>query len=378
MTEMDYRMKFEVTAKDSNTSARLGRLTTPHGVVDTPAFMPVGTAGTVKGITPEEVRESGAQIILGNTFHLYLRPGTDVINKFGGLHNFMGWDGPILTDSGGYQVFSLAKLRKITKDGVIFQSPLDGSEHFFSPEGVIEIQEIIGSDIIICLDECIPYPSSYEYAKDSTDLTIQWAQRSRKVFKNSDKGLFGVVQGGYYKELREYCASELIETGFDGYAIGGVSVGEPKEEMYTVLDQVTPVLPWDKPRYLMGVGHPDDILEGVARGVDMFDCVVPTRHGRRGYLFTKSGHIVIKNASYKDDESPVEEGCTCYTCSKYSRAYLRHLFMSGEILGLRLNTIHNLHYFGRFMQEIRDAIREGKLFQLREEFYNFRKEEVQC
>ena len=378
MTEMDYRMKFEVTAKDSNTSARLGRLTTPHGVVDTPAFMPVGTAGTVKGITPEEVRESGAQIILGNTFHLYLRPGTDVINKFGGLHNFMGWGGPILTDSGGYQVFSLAKLRKITKDGVIFQSPLDGSEHFFSPEGVIEIQEIIGSDIIICLDECIPYPSSYEYAKDSTDLTIQWAQRSRKVFKNSDKGLFGVVQGGYYKELREYCASELIETGFDGYAIGGVSVGEPKEEMYTVLDQVTPVLPWDKPRYLMGVGHPDDILEGVARGVDMFDCVVPTRHGRRGYLFTKSGHIVIKNASYKDDESPVEEGCTCYTCSKYSRAYLRHLFMSGEILGLRLNTIHNLHYFGRFMQEIRDAIREGKLFQLREEFYNFRKEEVQC
>ena len=371
-------MKFEVIAKDSNTSARLGRLTTPHGVVDTPAFMPVGTAGTVKGITPEEVRESGAQIILGNTFHLYLRPGTDVINKFGGLHNFMGWGGPILTDSGGYQVFSLAKLRKITGNGVIFRSPLDGSEHLFTPEGVIEIQEIIGSDIIICLDECIPYPSSYEYAKDSTDLTIQWAQRSRKVFKKSDKGLFGVVQGGYYKELREYCASELIETGFDGYAIGGVSVGEPKEEMYTVLDQVTPVLPWDKPRYLMGVGHPDDILEGVARGIDMFDCVVPTRHGRRGYLFTRSGHIVIKNASYKDDESPVEEGCTCYTCSKYSRAYLRHLFMSGEILGLRLNTIHNLHYFGRFMQEIRDAIREGKLFQLREEFYNFRKEEVQC
>ena len=372
------QMKFEILAKDTNTSARLGRLTTPHGVIDTPAFMPVGTAGTVKGVTPEEVRDSGAQIILGNTFHLYLRPGTDVINKFGGLHNFMGWDGPILTDSGGYQVFSLAKLRKITNDGVIFQSPLDGSGHLFTPEGVIEIQEIIGSDIIICLDECIPYPSSYEYAKDSTDLTIQWAQRSKKVFSSTDKGLFGVVQGGYYRELREYCARELIETGFDGYAIGGVSVGEPKDMMYTVMDQVTPLLPWDKPRYLMGVGHPDDIIEGAARGVDMFDCVVPTRHGRRGYLYTRGGHIIIKNACYKDDESPVEEGCKCYTCSKYSRAYLRHLFMSGEILGLRLNTIHNLHYFGRFMQEIRDAIAEGKLSQLREEFYNLRKEEVQC
>ena len=371
-------MKFAVITKDTNTSARLGRLTTPHGVIDTPAFMPVGTAGTVKGVTPEEVRDSGAQIILGNTFHLYLRPGTDVINKFGGLHNFMGWDGPILTDSGGYQVFSLAKLRKITNDGVIFQSPLDGSGHLFTPEGVIEIQEIIGSDIIICLDECIPYPSSYEYAKDSTDLTIQWAQRSKKVFSSTDKGLFGVVQGGYYRELREYCARELIETGFDGYAIGGVSVGEPKDMMYTVMDQVTPLLPWDKPRYLMGVGHPDDIIEGAARGVDMFDCDVPTRHGRRGYLYTRGGHIIIKNSCYKDDESPVEEGCKCYTCGKYSRAYLRHLFMSGEILGLRLNTIHNLHYFGRFMQEIRDAIAEGKLSQLREEFYNLRKEEVQC
>ncbi len=371
-------MKFEVITKDTNTSARLGRLTTPHGIIDTPAFMPVGTAGTVKGMTPEEVRESGAQIILGNTFHLYLRPGTDVINKFGGLHNFMGWDGPILTDSGGYQVFSLAKLRKITSDGVIFQSPLDGSEHFFTPEGVIEIQEIIGSDIIICLDECIPYPSSYEYAKDSTDLTIKWAQRSRNAYKGTDKGLFGVVQGGYYKDLREYCARELIETGFDGYAIGGVSVGEPKDMMYTVMDQVTPLLPWDKPRYLMGVGHPDDIIEGVARGIDMFDCVVPTRHGRRGYLYTRGGHIVIKNACYKDDESPVQEGCSCYTCSKYSRAYLRHLFMSGEILGLRLSTLHNLHYFGRFMQDIRDSITEGKMSQLREEFYNLRKEEVQC
>lgn len=375
---MDFRMKFEVISKDTNTSARLGRLTTPHGIVDTPAFMPVGTAGTVKGVTPEEVLESGAQIILGNTFHLYLRPGTGVINKFGGLHNFIGWDGPILTDSGGYQVFSLAKLRKINSNGVIFQSPIDGSEHIFTPEGVIEIQEIIGSDIIICLDECIPYPADYEYTKDSTDMTIQWAYRSKKVYSGTECGLFGVVQGGFYKELREYCAGELMKIGFDGYAIGGVSVGEPKEMMYTVLDQVAPVLPWDKPRYLMGVGHPDDIIEGVARGIDMFDCVVPTRHGRRGYLYTKHGHIIIKNACYKDDESPVEDGCTCYTCSKYSRAYLRHLFMSGEILGLRLNTIHNLHYFGRFMKDIRDAITDGKLSQLREEFYNIRKEGAQC
>ncbi len=371
-------MKFEVIRQDSSTNARVGRLTTPHGTVDTPAFMPVGTAGTVKGITPEEVRGSGAQIILGNTFHLYLRPGTDIIRRFGGLHNFMGWDGPILTDSGGYQVFSLAKLRKITNDGVIFQSPVDGSEHFFTPEGVIGIQEIIGSDILICLDECIPYPSAYEYAKASTDLTIQWAHRSRNVCKSEGKGLFGVVQGGYYEELREYCAGELIKTGFDGYAIGGVSVGEPKEMMYTVLDQVTPVLPRDKPRYLMGVGHPDDIIEGVVRGIDMFDCVVPTRHGRRGYLYTRGGHIVIKNACYRDDESPVEAGCGCYTCSKYSRAYLRHLFMAGEMLGLRLSTIHNLHYFGRLMAEIRVAVTEGRLSRMREEFYNFRKEEVQC
>ncbi len=375
---MDFQMKFEILRQDTNTSARLGRLTTPHGIVDTPAFMPVGTAGSVKGVTPEEVRKSGAQIILGNTFHLYLRPGTGVINKFGGLHNFIGWDGPILTDSGGYQVFSLAKLRKINSNGVIFQSPIDGSEHIFTPEGVIEIQEIIGSDIIVCLDECIPYPADYEYAKDSTDMTIQWAYRSKQVYSGTECGLFGVVQGGFYKDLREYCAGELIKIGFDGYAIGGVSVGEPKEMMYTVMDQVTPVLPWDKPRYLMGVGHPDDIIEGVARGIDMFDCVVPTRHGRRGYLYTREGHIIIKNACYKEDESPVEEGCTCYTCSKYSRAYLRHLFMSGEILGLRLNTIHNLHYFGRFMKDIRDAITDGKLSQLREEFYEIRKEGAQC
>ena len=371
-------MEFQVIKKDTQTSARLGRLITPHGIVDTPAFMPVGTSGSVKGVTPEEVRGSGAQIILGNTFHLYLRPGAEVIAKFGGLHNFTGWDGPILTDSGGYQVFSLAKLRKINSNGVIFRSPLDGSEHIFTPESVIEIQEAIGSDIIVCLDECIPYPSTYEYTEGSTDMTIQWAYRSKKAYSSSERGLFCVIQGGFYKDLREHCAGELTEIGFDGYAIGGVSVGEPKEMMYTVMDEITPILPWDRPRYLMGVGHPEDIVEGVIRGIYMFDCVVPTRHGRRGYLFTQSGHIIIKNARYREDEAPVEEGCDCYTCSRYSRAYLRHLFMSGEILGLRLNTLHNLHYFGRLMSEIRTAVAEGTMSRFRGQFYAVRKEGVQC
>ncbi len=371
-------MEFTIIKKDTSTSARVGRLTTPHGTVDTPVFMPVGTVGSVKGVTPEEVRDSGAQVILGNTFHLYLRPGSKLIDKLGGLHRFTGWDGPILTDSGGYQVFSLAKLRKITGDGVIFQSPLDGSQHIFTPESVIEIQEMIGSDMIVCLDECIPYPSAYEYTKDSTDRTIQWAQKSKKVFSGADRGLFCVVQGGFYKDLREYCAKELLDIGFDGYAIGGLSVGETKQMMYTVVDQVTPLLPWDKPRYLMGVGLPEDLVEGIIRGIDMFDCVVPTRHGRRGYLFTETGHMIIKNSCYKDDGSPVEAGCDCYTCRRYSRAYLRHLFMSGEMLGLRLNTIHNLHYFGRLMREIRTAIEEGRMVQFREWFYNVRKEEGRC
>ncbi|OGW59887.1 MAG: tRNA guanosine(34) transglycosylase Tgt [Nitrospirae bacterium RIFCSPLOW2_12_42_9] len=371
-------MKFNVLKEDSLTSARLGRLATTHGIVDTPAFMPVGTSGSVKGVTPEEVRHSGAQIILGNTFHLYLRPGSKLIASLGGLHKFTGWDGPILTDSGGYQVFSLAKLRKITGNGVIFQSPIDGSEHIFTPEMVIEIQETIGSDIIVCLDECIPFPATYEYTKESTDMTLQWAERSKKAIKRYDSGLFCVVQGGFFKDLREYCANELVNTGFDGYAIGGLSVGESKDMMYSVLDQTVPMLPADRPRYLMGVGLPENIIEGVIRGIDMFDCVVPTRHGRRGYLFTQSGHIIIKNAGYKDDESPVEDGCDCYTCSKYSRAYLRHLFMSGEILGLRLNTIHNLHYFGRLMNAIRGAIEEGRISQFRERFYSIRKEGDRC
>ncbi len=373
-----YIMDFKVIKQDTVTQARVGRLGTPRGIVDTPTFMPVGTYGAVRGVTPEEVHESGAQIVLGNTFHLYLRPGTRVIEKMGGLHNFTGWGGTILTDSGGYQVFSLAKLRKITPDGVRFQSPVDGSEHFFTPETVMEIQNTIGSDIIIVLDECIPYPSTYEYTKDSTDMTIRWAERSKKVAIGTGRGLFCVIQGGFFKELREHCTDELVNIGFDGYAIGGLSVGEPKEEMYAVLDQVTPRIPLDKPRYLMGVGHPDDLIEGVIRGIDMFDCVVPTRHGRRGYLFTDAGRIIIKNSCYKDDELPVEPGCDCYTCSKYSRAYLRHLFMSGEMLGLRLNTVHNLHYFGRLMKEIRLAIEEDRMLQFREHFYSLQKEKTRC
>lgn len=371
-------MEFSVIKQDGSTQARTGRLTTPHGVVDTPVFMPVGTYGAVRSVTPEEVKESGAQVILGNTFHLYLRPGTKVIEKMGGLHGFTGWDGTILTDSGGYQVFSLAKLRKITPDGVLFQSPIDGSEHYFTPETVMDIQNRLGSDIIIVLDECIPYPSSYEYTKDSTDMTIRWAERSKRVEVGAGRGLFCVIQGGFFKDLREYCTEELLKIGFDGYAIGGLSVGETKEMMYTVLDQVTPLIPEAKPRYLMGVGHPEDIIEGVIRGVDMFDCVVPTRHGRRGDLFTDTGHIIIKNACYKEDELPVEEGCDCYTCSKYSRAYLRHLFMAGEILGHRLNTIHNLHYFGRLMREIRKAIEEDRMLQFREHFYSLQKENIKC
>lgn len=371
-------MEFKVIKKDAFTQARLGRLSTPHGTVDTPAFMPVGTAGSVKGVTPEEVRENGAQIILGNTFHLYLRPGDKLIARLGGLNRFMGWDGPVLTDSGGYQVFSLAKLRKITGDGVIFQSPLDGSEHIFTPELVVEIQETMGSDIMVCLDECIPFPSTYEYTKNSTEMTIQWAHRSRKAHSGSKSGLFCVIQGGFYRDLREYCAGELVNAGFDGYAIGGLSVGEKKEMMYTVVEEAVPLIPQDKPRYLMGVGLPEDILEGVIRGIDMFDCVVPTRHGRRGCLFTQTGHIIIKNSCYKDDELPVETGCECYTCSRYSRAYLRHLFISGEILGLRLNTIHNLHYFGKMMKDIRRSIEEERMSQFVEWFYGMRKGVERC
>lgn len=364
--------------KEAYTSARLGRVTTLHGAVDTPVFMPVGTYGSVKGLTPDEVSSCGVEIILGNTFHLFLRPGDELIARLGGLHRFMGWERPILTDSGGYQVFSLARLRKISEDGVLFQSPVDGSEHFFTPERVIEIQRNLGADIIVCLDECVPYPSSYAYTKKSTDMTVEWARRSAKTRAIGDQGLFCVIQGGFYKDLREYCISELIEIGFDGYAIGGLSVGEPKKAMYSVLKDVIPMLPEDSPRYLMGVGLPEDVVDGVYMGIDMFDCVVPTRHGRRGYFFTSYGHINIKNSRYREDNSPLEIDCDCYTCGKYSRAYLRHLFMSGDLLGARLGTIHNLRYFSRLINSIREAIEMDRFEQFREYFHSLRKEVEKC
>ena len=368
-----------IEQKDLYTKARKGILRTPHGQVNTPVYMPVGTVGSVKGLTPDELRECGAQLILSNTFHLYLRPGDELIARFSGLHKFMGWDGPILTDSGGYQVFSLSALRKITDEGVIFQSPIDGSEHFFSPEKVVAIQENLGSDIMVCLDECIPYESTYEYAKQSTDLTIEWARRSLRAFsKGKGQALFCVIQGGFYRDLREYCIENLGKMDFDGYAIGGFSVGEPKEAMYELLQGIVPLLPEDSPRYLMGVGLPEDIVEGVSMGIDMFDCVVPTRHGRRGYFFTSSGHINIRNAIYREDDTPIEVDCDCYTCRKYSRAYLRHLFASGDLLGARLGTIHNIRYFSRLMEQIREAIASQGFEEFKERFYRVRKEVEKC
>ncbi|HTN43966.1 MAG TPA: tRNA guanosine(34) transglycosylase Tgt [Nitrospiria bacterium] len=365
-------MSFTVLAKEGETRARCGRLETPHGSIQTPVFMPVGTAGTVKTLSPEELKALGVEIILGNAYHLYLRPGHQLIAELGGLHRFISWDRPILTDSGGYQVFSLAELCKVTEEGATFQSHLDGSLHFFSPEFVIEIQEALGADIIMVLDECLPYPSSREATRDALDRTIQWARRSRQAHRRRDQVLFGIVQGGFYPELRREATQRLLEVGFEGYALGGLSVGETPAMMREVVDQVVPLLPEERPRYLMGVGMPEDLLECVMRGVDMFDCVIPTRHARTGWLFTSFGRVVIKNAQYARDESPIDPACDCSTCRQFSRAYLRHLFMSQETLALRLNTIHNLHYYLRLMEQIRQAIREGRLIQYREEFYRMR------
>jgi queuine tRNA-ribosyltransferase len=365
-------MSFTVLAKEGETRARCGRLETPHGSIQTPVFMPVGTAGTVKTLSPEELKALGVEIILGNAYHLYLRPGHQLIAELGGLHRFISWDRPILTDSGGYQVFSLAELCKVTEEGATFQSHLDGSLHFFSPEFVIEIQEALGADIIMVLDECLPYPSSREATRDALDRTIQWARRSRQAHRRRDQVLFGIVQGGFYPELRREATQRLLEVGFEGYALGGLSVGETPAMMREVVDQVVPLLPEERPRYLMGVGMPEDLLECVMRGVDMFDCVIPTRHARTGWLFTSFGRVVIKNAQYARDESPIDPACDCSTCRQFSRAYLRHLFMSQETLALRLNTIHNLHYYLRLMEQIRQAIREGRLMQYREEFYRMR------
>jgi queuine tRNA-ribosyltransferase len=360
--------QFEVLKKDSLSGARLGRMMTPHGEVRTPVFMPVGTQGTVKGLTPEKVRELGAEIILANTYHLYLRPGHGLIRGMGGLHRFMNWPHPILSDSGGFQVYSLGALRKVTKEGVTFQSHVDGSNHFLSPEYVIEIQETLGADIMMCLDECIPYPADFAYAEKSLDITTEWAKRSRSVKKDTKQSLFGIVQGGMHIDLRKKALDDLTGIGFDGYALGGLSVGEPEEVMTKIIAEIAPLMPEGNPRYLMGVGTPGNIVECVYRGIDMFDCVLPTRCARNGMLFTNSGKVVIKNARYGDDGSPIDPLCDCYTCRNYSRAYLRHLFVAREMLALILNTIHNVRYYMHLMEMIRDAIENGIYGIFREDF----------
>jgi queuine tRNA-ribosyltransferase len=357
--------QFEIIKRDPLAKARLGRIVTRHGTITTPAFLPVGTQGTVKSLTPEELVEVGVEGILGNTYHLYLKPGHETIGRLGGLHRFIHWERPILTDSGGYQVFSLAKLRKISEDGVTFQSHIDGSEHFLTPEKVMEIQRTLGSDIAMALDECVPYPSPHEYVKASTKLTTLWAERCLKARRSDDPALFGIVQGGMYRDLREESARDLTRLNFQGYAIGGLSVGEPKSIMQDVLEWTTPFLPENRPRYLMGVGTPEDILHATLQGIDLFDCVLPTRNARNGMLFTSKGKISIKQARYAEDPGPIDESCLCYSCRHYSRAYLRHLYLANEILSSRLNTIHNIYYYMELMKEIRAAIEEGRLV----EFY---------
>jgi queuine tRNA-ribosyltransferase len=353
--------RFEILANDPLTKARLGRIETHHGSFSTPAFLPVGTQGTVKSLTPEELVEMNVEAILGNTYHLYLRPGHETIQRLGGLHNFIHWERPILTDSGGYQIFSLGDLRKISDEGVTFQSHLDGSLHFLSPEKVMEIQRVLGSDIAMVLDECIPYPSPYDYVKSSTSRTTRWAERCLQARRPEDPALFAIVQGGMYPDLREKSATDLVRMDFQGFAIGGLSVGEPKPAMLAILGETLPLLPKRIPRYLMGVGTPEDILDAVMLGVDFFDCVLPTRNARNGTLFTSNGKISIKQAQYGEDTNPVDVQCSCYTCRHYSRAYLRHLYLAKEILSSRLNTIHNISYYMNFMKEIREAIQRGTL-----------------
>jgi queuine tRNA-ribosyltransferase len=349
---------FELKASDGQ--ARRGTITTGRGTIETPAFMPVGTAATVKAMTPESVAETGAQIILGNTYHLMLRPGAERIERLGGLHKFMNWSGPILTDSGGFQVMSLSQLRKISENGVIFQSHIDGSRQKLTPESSMDIQRMLGADITMAFDECTPYPATEQETSESMQLSMRWAQRSRDSFQNSNGfGLFGIVQGGVHEDIRKESASALLKIGFDGYAIGGLAVGEGQELMFQVLDFTTPVLPQDKPRYLMGVGKPDDLVGAVARGVDMFDCVLPTRSGRTSQAFTRRGTVNLRNARHKDDPRPLDEDCTCPACTGYGRAYLNHLVHAKEILGLQILTWHNLHYYQKLMQGMRQAIEAG-------------------
>jgi len=364
------KMKYELITTDGK--ARRGRLTFDRGVVETPAFMPVGTYGTVKGMKTEEVEATGAHIILGNTFHLMLRPGTDIIEQHGGLHEYMNWDRPILTDSGGFQVFSLGKMRKITEEGVRFSSPVNGEKIMLTPERSMEVQRSLNSDVVMIFDECTPYPATHTESKDSMELSLRWAQRSKDAHGDSPNALFGIIQGGMYEDLREVSVAGLESIGFDGYAIGGLSVGEPKEDMIRILDHTAPLIPQDKPRYLMGVGKPEDLVEGVRRGIDMFDCVMPTRNARNGHLFVNTGVIKIRNASHKTDTGPLDETCDCYTCKNYSRAYLHHLDKCKEILGSQLNTLHNLHFYQKVMQGLRAAIEQGRLDAFVEEFYALR------
>jgi queuine tRNA-ribosyltransferase len=347
-------MKFEVSGRDG--AARRGVLQLAHGSVDTPAFMPVGTYGTVKAMSPLELRELGAQIVLGNTFHLWLRPGTEVIEKHGGLHGFMGWNGPILTDSGGFQVFSLGEMRKITEEGARFSSPINGDKLMLTPEESMRIQRALNSDVVMVFDECTPYPATEEQARLSMELSMRWAARSKRAHEGNANALFGIVQGSTFATLRDASLKALTDLGFDGYAIGGLAVGEPAADRSRILQHVLPSMPAEKPRYLMGMGTPEDLIEAVQAGVDMFDCVLPTRNARNGWLFTRSGDVKIRNARHRDDPRPLDETCACYACRNFSRAYLHHLQRANEILGARLNTIHNLHYYLGLMQELREAI----------------------
>ena len=367
------KKSFEVLKKCKHKDARIGRIVTAHGVINTPVFIPVGTQGTVKTLSPKELEEAGVEMVLSNTYYLFLRPGVEIIEKAGGLHKFMGWDRPIISDSGGYQVFSLADRRKISREGVEFHSHIDGAKHFLSPEKIIEIQISLASDIIMCFDECTPYPCEKDYAQQSMELTLEWARRCKKEFCDrrsspDSQWLFGIIQGGMRKDLRKRSTEETIEIGFEGYAIGGLSVGEPRDLRNEILEFTMPLLPEDKPRYLMGVGEPQELWEAVEKGIDMFDCAMPTRNARNGQVLTSRGKVVIKNAQYKDDFGPLDPECECYTCSHFSRAYLCHLFRAGEILALRLNTLHNIHYMVKLFKQIRQAIEEDRYEKAKREF----------
>ena len=364
-------MKFNLKSQDGN--ARTGEIITAHGIINTPAFMPVGTYGAVKSISPKELESNNFEIILGNTFHLWLRPGMDVISKHHGLHKFINWDRPILTDSGGFQVWSLGKMRKITQEGVTFRSPINGDKCFMGPEKSMEIQKILNSDIAMIFDECTPYPATFEEAEKSMKLSLEWAYRSKSEFQKTPNALFGIIQGGMFKDLRLASINELIKIDFDGYAIGGLSVGEPKEEMNKIVEFIAPKMPKDKPRYLMGVGTPEDLVFSIGHGVDMFDCVMPTRNARNGWLFCRHGDIKIKNAKYKDDLMPIDPDCDCYTCQNFSRSYLHHLFKIGEMLGSRLNTLHNLFFYKKIMLEATDAIKNNNYLAFQKNFFKTRK-----